>query len=150
MVSQQTINDFLSCKTLAVVGVSGFRKGFGYAVYKDLEKEGYTVYPVNPNAKSIDNRPCFATVSTLPEEVEGIVLVVPPEVTEKVVRDAALAGIKQIWMQQGAESSKAVEFCESAGIAVVYGECIMMFAEPKVFPHSAHRWVNKMMGKLPK
>jgi predicted CoA-binding protein len=149
MVSRQIIDDFLSCKTLAVVGVSGSRKGFGYTVFKDLRGKGYTVYPVNPKVESIDGDSCYPNISTLPEVVEGIVLVVPPEVSEKVVREAAIAGIKRVWMQQGAESSRAISFCEGAGIAVVHGECIMMFAEPKVFPHNLHRWVHKFIGKLP-
>ena len=149
MVTQQTIDEFLSCKVLAVVGVSGARRGFGYAVYKDLKMKGYAVYPVNPNAGSIDGDPCYPNVSTLPEGVEGLILVVPPEVTEQVVREAAIVGLKRVWMQQGAESDNAVRFCESAGITVIYGECIMMFAEPKVFPHRTHRWVHKIMGKLP-
>jgi uncharacterized protein len=149
MTSQQTIDDFLSCKTLAVVGVSGSRRGFGYAVYKDLKTKGYTVFPVNPNAETIDGHPCYPNVSALPERVEGVVLVVPPEVTEKVVREAAIDNIKRVWMQQGAESGKAIALCESSGIAVVHGECIMMFADAKAFPHNVHRWLNKVTGKLP-
>ena len=150
MASQQAIDEFLRCKTVAVIGVSGSGKGFGYAVYKNLRARGLTVYPVNPTAETIDGEPCFRNISTLPQRVEGIVLVVPPEVTELVVHEAAIVGIKQVWMQQGAESEQAITFCQERGITVISGECIMMFAEPKVFPHNAHRWMHKIMGKLPR
>jgi hypothetical protein len=31
----------------------------------------------------------------------------------------------------------------------VHGECILMFAEPAAFFHRAHRWIWRMLGKLP-
>ncbi|NOY06371.1 MAG: CoA-binding protein, partial [Chlorobi bacterium] len=62
---------------------------------------------------------------------------------------AAENGIRRIWMQQGAESEEAIRFCEEHGINVVHGECIMMFMEDPAFMHRAHRWVWKLLGKLP-
>lgn len=63
--------------------------------------------------------------------------------------EAAECGIRRIWMQQGAESAEAVGFCERAGIPVVHGECILMFAEPPAWIHRAHRWLRGKFGKLP-
>jgi predicted CoA-binding protein len=149
MNTKAEINEFLRSKTLAVVGVSGKRRGFGYTVYYDLKGKGYVVYPVNPNANAIDGNPCYPDVRLLPEKVDGIVLVIPPGQTEQVVAEAAAAGIKRVWMQQGAESDGAIRFCEERGISVVHGECIMMFATPAAFPHRVHRWVRGVVGKLP-
>ncbi|HCV43826.1 MAG TPA: CoA-binding protein [Bacteroidetes bacterium] len=149
MNSKATIDGFLASKTLAVVGVSGKRRGFGYTVYKDLQGKGYKVYPVNPAAESIDGEKCYPNVRSLPEKVDGIVLVVPPAQTDQVVREVAEAGIRQVWMQQGAESKSAIRFCEEKGICVVYDECILMFAVPAALPHRAHRWVRGVFGKLP-
>jgi hypothetical protein len=53
-------------------------------------------------------------------------------------------------MQQGAESKEAIRFCEDNNIAVVHGECILMFAEPLAFGHRLHRWIWKLLGRLPK
>ena len=149
MSTKAAINEFLGSKTLAVVGVSSKRRGFGYTVYHDLKRKGYTVYPVNPNTNAIDGNPCYPDVRLLPEKVDGIILVVPPEQTEQVVGEVAEAGIKRVWMQQGAESDAAIRFCEERGISVVHGECIMMFATPAAFPHGVHRWVRGVVGKLP-
>ena len=60
------------------------------------------------------------------------------------------AGIEQVWMQQGAESSAAIQFCQENGISEVHGECILMFACGRSFPHNMHRWVWGALGKLPK
>ena len=81
-------------------------------------------------------------------QVGGVVLVVPPEQTEKLVRQAKEAGIQRVWMQQGAESPQAIAYCADNGIDAVHGECIMMFAQPKGI-HRFHRWLWSVLGKLP-
>ena len=111
---------------------------------------GYTLYPIHPQAETIEGERCFPNLGALPEPVDGVLVVVPPAQTEQVVRDAAAAGIRRVWMQQGAESPAAIQFCKENGINAVHGECILMFAEPAAWFHRAHRWVWKLLGKLPK
>jgi predicted CoA-binding protein len=149
MTSKAAVQDFLAQRTLAVVGASRDGKKFGNKVYKDLIRKGYRTYPVNPNAEEIEGQPCYPNLSALPEPADGLVFVVPPAETEKVVREAAEVGIPRVWMQQGSESEEAIRFCEENGISVVSGECILMFAEPAEFYHRMHRWVWGVMGKLP-
>ncbi len=145
MTTKANVDDFLSSARLAIVGVSRSKIKFGNSIYRELKKKGYLVFPVNPNTDS-----CFPSLTELPETVDGAVIVVPPAQTETVVRDAVNAGIKKVWMQQGAESVAAVKYCEDNGILCVHGECILMFAEPAAFPHKMHRWVWKLLGKNPK
>jgi predicted CoA-binding protein len=66
-----------------------------------------------------------------------------------VLPGIADAGIRRVWLQQGTESAEAIQFCASNNIAVVHGECIMMFTEPVGFVHRAHRWVKKVTHTLP-
>lgn len=150
MTTKAAVQDFLDRRNLAVVGVSRGGKKFGNAAYKELKAKGYQLYPVNPNADVIEGDLCYRSLSVLPQPVEGLLIVVPPQETEKVVGDAAEAGIRRVWMQQGAESPAAIQFCQEQGISVIYGECILMFAEPAAFYHRLHRWVWGLLGKLPK
>jgi len=143
------ITKFLDQKTLAVVGVSRSEKKFSYRLFKSLKTKGYRVFAVNPNTDRIDGESCFGNIQSLPQQVNGVVIVVPPNQTEKVVKDAAAAVINHIWIQQGAESEEAIDFCKKSGINVIHNQCILMFAEPS-FPHKCHRYVNKALGKLPK
>lgn len=47
--------------------------------------------------------------------------------TEKVVEEAARKGIKNIWMQPGAESQSAIAYCRDRGINVIGdGSCILI------------------------
>jgi hypothetical protein len=75
--------------------------------------------------------PFWPSLAALPEPVGGVLTVVPPAETEKVVAAAHAAGITRVWMQQGSESDAAIRFCEEHGIAVVQHECVLMFAEAR-------------------
>ena len=150
MTSAAAVAGFLGEKTLAVVGVSRSGKKFGNTVLKDLKAKGYRVFAINPHAESVDGERCYPSLKELPERPGGVITVVPPAVTEAVVREANSAGIKRIWMQQGSESEAALRFCVDNGLEVVHGECIMMFAEPVASIHRFHRWVWKIFGKLPR
>jgi hypothetical protein len=81
--------------------------------------------------------------------VDGVILIVPPRQTEQLVREAFDAGIRRVWMQQGAESPAALQFCRDHGMTVIAGECLLMFAEPAEWIHRAHRWVWNKLDKLP-
>jgi predicted CoA-binding protein len=150
MTTKAAVNDFLSQRSLAVVGVSRGGKKFGNTAYKELKAKGYRLFPVHPNAESIEGDRCYPNLRALPEPVGGVLIVVPPAQTEQVVREVAAADIRRIWMQQGAESEAAIRFCEENGVSAVHGECVLMFAEPAAFYHRMHRWLWGLLGKLPR
>lgn len=150
MTTQAAVNDFIGQQSLAVVGVSRQPKKFGTYAYMELKKRGYRVFPVNPQAETIEGDRCYPSLSALPEQVGGVVVIVPSNRVEQVVRDAAASGIKRVWMQQGATSTEAIKFCEENGITEVHGECILMFAGKVESVHRFHRFVWKILGKLPK
>jgi predicted CoA-binding protein len=150
MTSKDTVQDFLAQKKIAVVGVSRSGKGFGNSAAAELKAKGYCVYQVNPNAQTIDGEQCYPSLSALPERADSVLIVVPPDETDQVVRDAFKAGIRNVWMQQGAESDAAIRFCKEHEMSVVHGECVLMFAEPAHWFHRTHRFVNGLVGKLPK
>lgn len=74
---------------------------------------------------------------------------VQPSEAEKVVKSAFEAEIKNVWLQQGAQLDSNIQFCKDNGINVVHNECILMYAEPVRSFHKFHRWVWKILGKLP-
>ena len=126
MTTQTVINDFISQKTFAIVGVSRSGNKYGNIVFHNLTARGYQVYPIHPEADTLEGVPAYKDFVSLPEKVDGVIFVVPPPQTEKMTHEAAAAGIKRIWMQPGAESDAAVRYCAENGIAEVHGECIMM------------------------
>lgn len=151
MITKAMIDEFLAQRTLAIVGVSRTNKDkFGNAAFKDLKEKGYKMYIVHPSGEVIEGQQSYISFKALPEPVGGVLVVVPPAEAEKVVREAQEAGIKNIWLQQGAESRESIQFGQENGMNMVYGKCIMMFAQPMKFFHKPHRWVMGLMGQLPR
>jgi predicted CoA-binding protein len=149
MTSTTTILEFLSQQTFALVGASRTGKRFGNVILRSLKDRGYRVFPVNPKADVLEGEPCYPSLRQLPQPVDGLVVCVPPDQTEHVILEAIEAGIKRVWLQQGAESLRAVRLCEANAVSVVVGQCILMFAEPVRSIHRFHRWVWKLTRKLP-
>jgi predicted CoA-binding protein len=124
---EESIKAFLNKKNVfAVVGASREPKKYGYQVYKDLKNAGYRVYPVNPNADEILGDKCYPSLESLPTTPDVVDVVVPPKVTEQIVKTCKKLGVTRLWMQPGSESEKAIRFCKKNGIDVVYGACVMI------------------------
>lgn len=149
MTTQKSIDVFLNCSNIAVVGVSRKSSKFGNVIYKELKKKQFNVFGVNPNMENIEGDKCYKNLNELNGKIDAVVNVVSPAQTEDVVKEANSIGVKNIWMQQGSESDKAIEFCKENGINEIHKECILMFAEPVKSIHSFHRWIWKILGKLP-
>ena len=125
--NEQLIMAFLDRKNMfAVVGASRDSKKYGHQVYRDLRNAGYRVYPVNPNVNEVLGDKCYPSLEALPVKPDVVDVVVPPNVTEAVVKTCKKLGIRKVWMQPGSESEKAIEFCEKNDIDVVYGVCVMI------------------------
>ncbi len=117
----------LTATGYAVVGASRRPQKYGSLVYRSLQAAGKTVYAVNPRAETIGDEPCYPSLTAVPGAVEVAVMIVPPAVTEAAVAECVRVGIRQVWMQPGAESDAAITACRDAGIAVVHGgPCIMV------------------------
>lgn len=132
------------------MGVSLSGKKFGATVFDELKSKGYQTFAVNSKIAEHQKEGFYPNLRFIPGPLDGIVTVVPPETTEKIVKEAAELNINQVWMQQGSESEQAINFCKQKGMNVISKECILMFAQPIGFGHNVHRWIWKILGKLPK
>jgi len=125
--NEELIKKFLNKRNIfAVVGASRDPEKYGYQVYKDLKEAGYRVYPVNPNADKILGNKCYSNLGDLPTKPDVADVVVPPKVTEEIVKTCKRLGITKVWMQPGSESETAIKFCDENGIDVVHSVCVMI------------------------
>lgn len=123
----QAINDFFTSEAFGVMGASEDRSKFGNKVMRCYLENDKIVIPVNPKAAIIEGVPCVASVDDLPDNVKSISVITPPQVTEKVVEMAIAKGIRNIWMQPGAESAAAIDRCKAAGVNVIADHsCILV------------------------
>jgi predicted CoA-binding protein len=148
---KKNIQNFLDHKKVAIAGASPNKDNFGKYLMIELNKLGKEVYPVNPNYDDIEGHTCIHSVKDLPEDIENLILAVPPELSEEIVEQAIGSGIKRVWMVKGmgkgAYSEKAHSTCDENQIEVVYGFCPMMFYGAG--GHKFHLWLRKTFGKLP-
>ncbi len=138
-----TLKTFFSSPAYAVIGVSQNREKWGNIAYRMLRDKGMPVYPVNPHLSSVEGDTCYANVKDLPGNVRSVIVVVPPSVTEQVVRECVEKRITGIWLQPGAESSEAIGLAEKNGIAVMYNACIMVMLSPVKDFSKINEWLGK-------
>jgi len=127
MTIQEQIQQFLAAPAFGVVGASTNRDKYGNKVLRCYLQNGRKVTPVNPNEASIEGSTCVASITDLPSEVQSISMITPPAVTAKLVPLAIEKGIKNIWMQPGAEDADAVALCLEKGVNVIAdGSCLLV------------------------
>jgi predicted CoA-binding protein len=107
------------------------------------------IIPVNPGADQIMGEKSYPNVSILPPEVKGIIIVTKKELTARIVKEAKEKGIKQIWIQQQADSGEALEVLKDSGINCITGQCILMHFKPNGI-HKFHGGLKKFFRSFPK
>jgi uncharacterized protein len=139
--------EFVSKKRLAVVGVSRDDKKFGNLIYKELKQRGYQPVAINPSTQEIGGDKCYPNLAAVQGQVDGVIVCIPPAKVPAVLQEAASAGIKNVWIQQGAGSPEADKVGKELGLKMVNGKCILMYAEPVGSFHGFHRFFAKLFGQ---
>lgn len=146
--------EFLSQKRIAVSGVSRDANRPANLIYRRLRATGHDVFAVNPNAAEVEGDACFASVSAIPDGVDGVVVVTTPSVAETIVADCAKAHVPRVWLHRGigpgSSSEQAVAFCQEHGISVIPGGCPNMFGETADRGHRCLGALLKLTGKIPR
>lgn len=145
---EQAIQDFISSKRIAIIGCSSKGQKFGNSAYKELKQRGYQVFAVHRSVKEIEGDKCFPSLASLRGEVDSVLISVSPKHVELVLDDAASTGIKNVWIQQGAESAQVIETANRLGLNFVAKKCILMYAPPVKSIHKFHWRVIKFLGRL--
>lgn len=112
--------------TIAVVGATDHPSKYGYVIYRDLKRKGYQVYPVNPNRATVDGDRTCESLAQCPQKPTIVNIVVPPEVTLNVLRQCLDLGLKNVWLQPGAESPEVMSFLQQNGFNYLANACIMV------------------------
>ena len=125
----ELIQRFLQAGPYAVVGASPARHKYGNKVLRAYQQRGLEVYPVHPSETQIEGLKAYPNLKSLPVRPRGVSIITPPEITERVVQEAAEAGAKFVWMQPGAESPHAIAIAQRLGLDVIAdGSCFLVVA----------------------
>ena len=149
MASLKQIENFIAAEPVAMVGVSRNPKKFGQMAFKELRDKGLNIIPINPIAEEILGVKVYPDINALPSEVKGVIIVTKKDQTVAIIKEAKAKGIKNIWIQQMAESKDALKELEGSDINYITGECILMHYKPHSV-HKFHKALKKFFGRFPK
>lgn len=151
------VQDFLTQKKIAIVGVSDKRETGCNLGYRKFKAAGYTVYAVNPRLTTFEGDPCYPDLNSIPEKPDAVFIFTSPKVTDQVVQQCIDLGITRVWMHclmgtkpglasgMSSVSRDAVQLCHENGIAVIPGACPNQFLKPDSF-HAIARVLWRTLG----
>jgi uncharacterized protein len=116
---------FARVKTIAMVGASPRPDRPSNRVMAFLQRKGFRVIPVNPQAlgQTIHGEKVVASLSDIAEPIDMVDIFRRSEEVAPVVDEAIAKHAKIVWMQLGVRDDKAAAKAEAAGIDVVMNRC---------------------------
>lgn len=111
-----------------VVWASNNTDKYWYKVFNDLISNWYNAIPINPKEKEILNQKVYNSISDFKLQIDNIIFVTQPKVTENIIETIIKNWIKpkNIWMQPWSESDKAIDLCQKNNIKCTSNSCIMI------------------------
>lgn len=111
--------------TIAVVGASANKERDSYKVMNNLIKNGYKVFPVNPNETGnlILGQECYSNIEDIKTDIDLVDIFREKEAVMGIAKQAIKIGAKFLWMQEGIVNNEAASLAESAGIKVIMNRC---------------------------
>jgi predicted CoA-binding protein len=106
-------------KTVAVIGASANRTKFGNKALRAFEKQGYRVIPINPNEREVEGHKTFASVLDVAEAIDMATVYVPPAIGVRVMEDLAKKGIREVWLNPGADDDAVVARARELGLNAI-------------------------------
>ena len=151
----EAAHDFLSCRRIAVTGVSRTPGNHGSnVVYDRLVERGYEVFAVNPNATEAAGAPCYPTIAAIPGGVDAVVIGTAPSRSLDAVKEADQLGIRHVWMHRsidaGSVSDEATAYGREHGIRVIDGGCPLMFDPAADGGHKFMCGLLTLFGRVPR
>jgi len=133
------LEKYFEARSVAVVGASSTPGKIGNAVLDSLVRHEYrgTIYPINPSRKEIMGLQAYASISSLPDAVDLVVVTVPLPMVPEIMAECASRGIHNIVVVSGGGKelggeSKQLEteiarLSRETGIRIIGPNCIGVF-----------------------
>jgi len=167
---QEAAEDFLSCRRIAVTGVSHAPKGHGSnAVYQRLRERGYEVFAVNPTVQTVEGAGQRCGSADDIGDAHGrrhlrrgrkakcehrIAYGAAEQRKAATIERADTRERRRVWMHRsvdaGSVSKEATTYGRERGMTVIDGGCPLMFGPTSDGAHKAMCWVLKLTGSVPR
>jgi uncharacterized protein len=115
--------------SVAVIGASNLPHKYGNRAVRAYLRQGWTVYPVNPNETTIEGLAVFASIADIPGQVDRASLYVPAAIGERLLPEIQRKGVKELFVNPGAESDTLIARAEELGLEPIQACSIVDIGE---------------------
>ena len=115
-------------KNIAMIGVSNDLTKASTIVMKYMQKYGYKVYPVNPNAKGqkILGEEVFEKITDIKDTIDIVDVFRPSREVLAIAEDTIKIKAKVLWLQLGIKSEEAKKLMKTNNISYIENKCTKM------------------------
>jgi uncharacterized protein len=116
--------------TVAVVGLSPDPTRPSHGVARALQRFGYRIIPVNPNAESVLGEPAVASLAQVAEalgpgeRVDIVDVFRRPQYVAGIAAECIRLNLPALWLQDGVIDAAAAARAREAGIFTVMDRCL--------------------------
>jgi len=98
-------------QSVAVIGASNVKGKLGYNVVWNLINNGFKgkIYPINPNENEVQGIKAYPSIRDVPDSIDVAIVLVPAEITPKVIDECCASGVKYIIVESAGYSEKGEE-----------------------------------------
>jgi predicted CoA-binding protein len=115
-------------RSVAVVGLSPKPHRDSYGVARYMQKQGWRIIPVNPNAAEILGQKAYPNLreAARHERIELVNVFRNSDDVPPIAAEAIAIGAQALWLQLGIENTAAASAAQAAGLRVVQNKCLMV------------------------
>lgn len=106
----------MSDGSVAVLGASRDRAKYGNKAVRAYIKQGWTVYPVNPNEAEIEGLKSYKSILDIPGPIDRVTVYLPPMIGLTVLDNVAAVKPGEVFFNPGSDSPEVLEKAASLGL----------------------------------
>jgi predicted CoA-binding protein len=115
--------------SVAVIGASNAHHKYGNKAVRAYLRQGWTVYPVNPNETTVEGLKVYPTIADLPGPVDRVSMYVPPSVGITLLEAIQAKGTAELFLNPGSEDDALVARAEALGLETIQACSIVDIGE---------------------
>ncbi len=112
-----------------MIGASSDRSKFGNKAVRAFLKHGDTVVPINPRETQVEGLTAYASVLDVPGPIDMATFYVPSQVGQKILDEVARKGIREVWLNPGADAPEVVQRARDLRLETVVACSILGIGE---------------------
>jgi predicted CoA-binding protein len=104
---------------IAIIGASSDRRKYGNKALRAFRQQGYVVVPINTHEAVIEGEKAYRSVLDYPGAIDEATVYLRPDAGVAVMGELAQKGIRQVWLNPGADADEVVARARALGLTPI-------------------------------